>query len=92
MRITARLERVEADLTEALLWEGVQEVAAETGLNAAELVKEAREIANRYLHLAVPMGGGKADIEPALRAMADGEGVEYEELLRAARRTPRRQV
>jgi hypothetical protein len=40
-----------------------------------------------YWHLARPGPSGSLDIEPALRAIAEGEGLQYEELAAEVRRT-----
>jgi hypothetical protein len=87
----ARLARAEGGLGDALLWREIQKLASETGADPKELYWEARELCDRYRHLAKPCADGRLDFEPVLRAMADGEEMDYDELLNDVKRALRQQ-
>ena len=56
-----------------------------------EMYAEARDISDRYWHLAKPLPSGKVDIEPVLRAIAKDDDLDYDELLAEVKRDLRRQ-
>src|SRR5712691_11230671 len=80
MKNSARLAKLEAELSDHLIWQAAQRAAAEAGLDAVEVFREAKEILRRYMHLAVPDSNGELDMEPVLRAMAEDERLEYGEV------------
>ena len=90
MSLSARLARAEGGLDDALLWFEVKKIAPELDVRPEEFFKQARETIARYWHLAVPQSGGRVDVEPVLRALADGEKLDYDELVLEVKRTLRR--
>ena len=90
MSLGARLARAEAGLSDALLWYEAQKIAAETGRLPEQVFEEAREMLRKYQHLERRLRGGKVDVQPMLRALAEGENLDYDELAREVQRTLRR--
>ena len=84
--VRSRLTKAEGSLGDALLWFEIQKLAADIGGDPKELYQEARDLIDRYWHLAKPLPGGTLDIEPVLRAMADDEHLDYDELLHDVKR------
>jgi hypothetical protein len=80
MPLSSRLQRVEANLNDALLWQEAERVAARTGGNPRELVARSWRLVNQYEHLIVPLPRGRMDLEPMLRAIAEAERLDYEQL------------
>ncbi|MPZ49026.1 MAG: hypothetical protein GEU75_06925 [Dehalococcoidia bacterium] len=89
MALPGRIARAEAGLSETLLWRQAERIAAETGGQPEALVAEATAILRKYRGHFVTLPGGQVDIAPALRAVAEGEGLDYEELAVDARRALR---
>src|SRR5215217_5267921 len=89
MSINRRLKKAEDYIGDAVLWSEVRKLASETGEDPTELYRESREVIDRYWHLARPLTSGWVDIEPVLRAVAKGEDLDYEELLKEAKRSLR---
>jgi hypothetical protein len=89
--LRTRLTKAEDGLGDALLWREIQKLATELELDPNELYREARELCDRYRHLAIPCADGRVDFEPVLRAMADGEDMDYDELLHDVKRALRQQ-
>lgn len=91
MNLRGRLIRAEGGLGDALLWHEVQKLATELDQDPTALYWEARGLVDRYWHLAKPRADGSLDFKPVLRAMANGENMDYDELLRDVRRALRLQ-
>ena len=89
--LRGRLAKAEGGLGDALLWSEAQKLAAEFGEPPEQIFQEARQLINRYWHLAKPRPGGRVDIDPVLRAIAEGEGLDYDELVLEVRRNLRHQ-
>ena len=89
MSLRGRLATAEGCLSDALLWHEMQRFAKEVGDDPMELYEEAREMRDRYWHLARPCPDGQLDYEPVLRAMAEGEDLDYDELVQDAKRALR---
>jgi len=78
--VGGRLAKAEGSLGDALLWFEVEKLAADIGGDPKELYQEARDLIDRYWHLARPLPEGRLDIDPVLHAMAEGEHLDYDEL------------
>ena len=89
-RFAARIAKAEANVDDAVLWIEAQRLAAGTGERPDLIYQDARRILQRYGHLQVDRPNGKVDIEPMLRAIAEGEGLDYDDLAREARKALRR--
>ncbi len=90
MSMTTRVSKAEERLNERLLWEEAERAAAECGLEAGELYREAQEIIARYWHLARRGRGGRLNLDPVMRAMAEDDGLDYKELREEMKQTLRR--
>ena len=80
MSITSRLAKAEDGLLDALFWQEAQTTARKTGEDPMKLYEELRQIDRTYGHYLVRLPNGKVDAEPMLRAIAAGEGFDYDEL------------
>jgi hypothetical protein len=89
MALNSRLAKAEAGLPDALLWREALKVAAETGERPEDIYFEGRRLIREYGHYEVHLPGGMVDIEPMLRAMAEGEGWDVDVLVAEARRVVR---
>lgn len=92
MSIASRIHRAEEGLGDALLWEEALKISARTGQSPQEIVDDAIELVRKYEHFEVPLPGGKVNIEPMLRAMSEGEGFDYAELVQDFKLLLRRQA
>jgi len=90
MGFDSRLAKAEASVSNALLWAGALRIADETGERPEDIYAEALRLAEKYDRYEVRSPGGMVDIEPAIRAIANDEGLDYDELLAAARQDLRR--
>jgi len=90
MGIKGRIENAEAALPNFFFWQDVLRLAKKTGLSSAALLADVQAMDRRYGHLVVPAPGGKLDVAPALRAIAEGEALDYQELVSETRRELRR--
>jgi hypothetical protein len=89
MALESRLSNAEADLSDALIWKEALKVAAETGERPEDVYHETRDLIEKYRHYEVHLPGGTVDIEPLLRAMAEGEGWDVDLLISEARQALR---
>jgi hypothetical protein len=91
MSLAARLSTAESPLTGDTLWREATKLAPKLGGDLSALYEEARSVLANYGHRLVPGPDGTVDPDPALRAMAKKEGLDYNDLARLARRhLPRR--
>jgi hypothetical protein len=91
MTLSARLTKAELGLSDALMWSEAVRLAQELGERPEVIHRQAQTFIDKYWHLARPGAGGVIDAEPVLRAMAEGEGLEYDELVVETKRLLRRQ-
>jgi hypothetical protein len=86
MRLQGRLARAQADLGEALIWDEVRRLATEVAASPEEILPQVRTLKLRYRHYEIPMKRGKPDMEPFLRAVAQHESLDYDELAAEVKR------
>ena len=87
MSLGTRLGAVEASTWDTLLWHEVSRLAAEHDLPPEDIFGAARDIIDRYGHLAETRPSGRLNLKPVLRAMADAEGLDYAVLTDAVKRS-----
>jgi hypothetical protein len=87
--LKGRVTKAQSRLGDALLWLEAQRLAKETGERAETLYREGHRLAEQYGHLEVRLPGGRVDMEPMLKAMAQAEGFDYEQISAEAHRTLR---
>ena len=96
MGLKGRIDRLEVDFHEAALRRRAEELAAEYGMDADQLMEEARQTHARLrmLKLMYPLAAAKddEDMEPYLRMLADEEGQDPDEVMEEARRIAERRV
>jgi len=90
MSITARLAKAEAGLGDALRWREAERLAREFDKSAQSFYDEIRTLEEKYRGYEVVLPNGMVDFEPMIRAAAEREGVDYEELMTACRQIVRR--
>ncbi len=90
MSIGSRLHSAEERLGERLLRDEARVVAAVCGLDADELYQEAETLIARYWHMVRPKRGGRLNLDPVLRAMAEDGGFDYDQLRAEFRQSLRR--
>ncbi len=90
MRLASRIEKAEAGLVHDYIRRDLQQLARETGEPLESLYRELERLNRKYLPYAVPQPDGLLDIEPMLRAAAEGERLDYDDLLRSVKEAVRK--
>ena len=90
MSLSTRLARIEASLLDAVYEHELGLIARRSGAPLSEVKQEAEWLARKYDRFAVELSNGMYDIEPVLRAAAEGEGFDLDELMKDARRMIRK--
>lgn len=90
MALKGRIDRLEVEAEEVELRRRAEELATEYGMDADQLMEEARQTHARLrmLKLMYPSAAAKddEDMEPYLRMLAEEDGLDPDEVIEEARR------